>query len=84
MKTTQIKFSKIALYRFLKTHYKPIRFELKNGLGGFPCNYSELICNFHASELEKYGTSLIWKHNSITGSKIVITVKSLVSFDPNK
>ncbi|VEJ54590.1 hypothetical protein [Pragia fontium] len=54
------------LYEFIKSHYKPSRFENRNGKE-WGERYSHNIAKHHMESLEKYGESNISQHEDITG-----------------
>lgn len=58
------------LYQFLKTHYRPERFEKRNG-NGWDKNYSHHIAAYTHKELVDFGYSLISRHESRTGEAVI-------------
>lgn len=56
------------LYNFLKRWYKHDRFEGRND-GDFK-DYSHIVTRGRVDSLERFGTDLISRHESVTGSAI--------------
>lgn len=56
------------LYNFLKKWYKHERFEARNE--GDYKDYSHIVTRGRMQRLEQFGTDLISRHESVTGSAI--------------
>ena len=57
------------VYRFLRKWYKAERFHLRDG-NGWPKDYSRRIAESAFADLERYGKSVISKHESANGKTI--------------